>query len=106
MTTTDLKDFGKRELKIAAEILRQYANGDYPEEFYGNEVTIMMNKNSGYVFLTNNDYQVLMLNGEKLEMWYTLPYTGDEGFKEDFEDAKEEDYHHEDWEYIQEILSH
>jgi hypothetical protein len=54
-----------------------------PDDFYNNEVTPMMNMISGNVFLTNSDYQVAMMNGDKLESWYSCPNCGHEGFAED-----------------------
>lgn len=37
----------------------------------------------GYVFLTNSEYQVCMMNGDKLEEWHSCPECGAEGFAED-----------------------
>jgi len=45
----------------------------------------MFNTYSGYVFLTNSEYQVAFMNGNNLEIWYNCPYCGHEGFKEDME---------------------
>ena len=103
--STDLSDFGSREREMAEELLREWRCQGLPEDFYDDEVQIMINMNSGNVFLTNSDYQVAMMNGDRLESFYTLPYEGEEGFKDDFEDAKEDNYHHEDWEYIQEVIN-
>ena len=43
----------------------------------------MLNLKSGYVFLTNSDYQVAMMNGDNLESFYTDFETGEEGFRND-----------------------
>lgn len=104
ITTTDFSDFGYREREEAKELLKAWSEQGLPEDFEDDNVTIMMNLESGYVFLTNDNYQVAMLNGDKLESFYTLPYGGEEGFAEDFKDAKKEDYEPEDWEYIQEVI--
>ena len=80
MTTTNLSDFGYRELKMLEELLRAIREQGLPEDFYNNEVHPMMNLNSGNVFLTNSEYQVAMMNGDKLESFYTLSYHGNEGF--------------------------
>jgi hypothetical protein len=85
LTTTDLSKFGWRERKMAAELLTASCDKGFPEDFNDDEVTVMMNFNSGNVFLTNSDYQVAMMNGDKLESFYTCPYCGHEGFKEDME---------------------
>jgi hypothetical protein len=80
---TDLAQFGYRERKMAAELLTASVNQGFPEGFSDEGVTLAMNMNSGYVFLTNEDYDVAMMNGDKLEMWHNCPYCGHEGFKED-----------------------
>lgn len=103
-TSTDFADFGSREREMARELLNAWNEQGLPEDFEDDNVRIMMNFSSGCVFLTNDDYQVAMMNGNKLESFYTLPYEGEEGFAEDFEDAKEEDYNTEDWAYIKEVI--
>jgi hypothetical protein len=83
ITTTDLADFGSRERGMLIELLVSWREQGLPDDFYGHEVRPMMNRNSGNVFLTNSDYQVAMMNGDKLETWYTCSNCGHEGFKED-----------------------
>jgi len=82
-TKTDLSKFGYRELEIAGELLKKYAENGSPEGFFEDGLQLMMNFNSGNVFLTNSEYQVLMMNGEKLEQFYSCPECGHEGFLED-----------------------
>lgn len=82
-TTTDLTKFGYRERKMAEELLKAWREQGLPEDFYEEEVTIMLNTHSGYVFLTNSEFQVAMLNGDKLESFYTDFETNEEGFKEE-----------------------
>lgn len=83
ITTTDFSRFGYRERKMAEELLMAWREQGLPEDFYDDEVAIMMNLYSGYVFLTNSEYQVAMMNGDQLESFYTDPETGEEGFRED-----------------------
>jgi len=83
ITTTDLAEFGWRELKMAAELLSALIEQGSPDDFESDCIQIMFNRNSGYVFLTNADYQVAMMNGNHLEVWYTDFEDGTEGFKED-----------------------
>lgn len=83
MTTTDLGEFGWRERNMAAELLTVMCDNGLPDDFYDDEVTIMMNMNSGNVFLTNSEFQVAMIYGDALETWYTTPYDGHEGFKDE-----------------------
>lgn len=82
-TTTDLTKFGYRERKLAEELLKAWREQGLPEDFYESEITIMFNTHSGCVFLTNSDFQVAMLNGDKLESFYTDFDTGEEGFKDE-----------------------
>ena len=84
MTTTNLSDFGYREREMAEELLHEWNQGHLPDDFYNDDVKIMMNQYSGYVFLTNSDFQVAMMNGDCLESWYTCPECGNEGFIEEF----------------------
>lgn len=66
-------------------------------------ITVMMNQNSGNVFLTNSEFQVAMLadNGT-LYSFYSSPYEGKEG---SFEDLLTEynDMHHEDQEWFRDV---
>jgi hypothetical protein len=79
--TSDLSRFGHRELKIASKLISTYSE-DVPD-FLGTEVRVYMNTNSGFVFLSDADLSVGMMNGEKLEQWFNCPVCGHEGFKED-----------------------
>lgn len=82
-TTTDLSQFGYREIKMASELLNAWVKNGLPDDFEHDEVTVMMNTNSGNVFLTNSEYQVAMMNGDSLESFYTCPECGHEGFKDE-----------------------
>ena len=94
MTTTDLSQFGNRELGMAGELLTAYSENNLTQlardYFDDSEITVMMNKNSGNVFLTNSDYQVLMMNGDDLDLFITTPY---------------DEMHHEDKEYLLDMMS-
>ena len=83
-TTTDLKDFGFRELKMAAELLQAYCQS--PPDYLGDGVHLMMNSYSGCVFLTDEDFNVAMMNGDDLEQFHSCPECGAEGFAEDLPD--------------------
>ena len=60
-TTTDLQDFGFRELRMAAALLTAYCES--PPEFLSSGVHLMMNMHSGFVFLTDEDFSVAMMSG-------------------------------------------
>lgn len=85
ITTTDLSEFGYREIKMTSELLNAWIESGLPDNFDNDGVTVMMNKNSGNVFLTNTEYQVAMMNGDKLESFYSCPECGHEGFKDEME---------------------
>ena len=100
MTTTDLSKFGFRELEETAQLLTAYINGGVPEDFEEDGVTVMFNQNSGYVFLTNSEFQAAMLDDDgKLYSFYTTPYEGLEGSYEDLMEQYK-DMHEEDKEYM------
>ena len=89
--TNDLTKFGTRELREAGKLLIAYA--DNPPDFLSDGVQVwfykegwphaLANNNSGYVFLSDEDFNVAMLNNGKLEQWFSCSNCGHEGFKED-----------------------
>ena len=85
-TTTDLKDFGFRELRMAADLLTSYCES--PPEFLSNGVHLMMNTHSGCVFLTDEDFSVAMMSGTALEQWHSCPECGAEGFADELPDSE------------------
>ena len=105
--TEDLADFGYREQREAQDLFEAWKSNGLPVDFENNGVRIAFNMNSGYVFLTNSDYQVAMCETNeqgKLELFsfYSSPYEGKEGsFDELLEEYKE--MHPEDQEWFQEI---
>lgn len=94
-TTTNLAQFGARELSEVRDLLNAMLTTGLPSDFSNNEVVPMFNMSSGYVFLTNSDFEVCMVVDGKLESFYTSPYEGLEGFysdlKEQYEEMNEED---------------
>ncbi len=98
MTTTDFSKFGWREREMAADLLKASCENGFPEDFEEDEVTIMMNQDSGNVFFTNADFQVAMMNGDDLESFYSCPQCGHEGFLDKMD-------HNEDDEDYQEYLN-
>jgi len=80
IVTSDLAKFGYRELEIASRLLSAYVK---EPDILGNGVQVFMNMHSGYVFLSDEDYNTAMMNGDKLEIYYCCSECGDEGFLED-----------------------
>jgi hypothetical protein len=62
----NLEGFGFRELDIASKLLSKVSEYGYPRDFSDAGNSLAFNTNSGYVFLTNEDCQVLMLENDKL----------------------------------------
>lgn len=79
----NLEHFGFREIKMAADLMNAYADGKAPRWFDDSGVTVEFNPNSGYVFLVNDECQVLLFNGTDLVGWHYLGYAGNEGTIED-----------------------
>ena len=89
----DLANFGWREINLAADLLRSYASaGQFrdgkqynylPESWDDTGVKLAFDPNSGSVFLTNDDYQVLVNTDAGVAMWYNTPYYGVEGTMEE-----------------------
>lgn len=84
MYTEDLSKFGYRELEILRDILDSYLSNGVPAGFSNHGMRPAFNMHSGYVFLVNEDYDVLMLDDDKkLQYYLSCPECGNEGFKED-----------------------
>lgn len=103
-TTTNLADFGARELYMVEQLLKAMREQGLPDDFYDNEVVPMFNRYSGNVFLTNSEYQVAMINGNDLLSFYFLGYHGYEGFLDDLlTDYDNGNIEREDWEQLADI---
>lgn len=100
ITTTDLSEYGYSELMELELTLKAWRQYGLPKDFNNDEVVPMFNKNSGYVFLTNSDYEVAMLNGDQLESFYSCPECGHEVFLDDMEHGEKDS---ECKEYLKEI---
>lgn len=100
--TEDLADFGFRELKEAGKLLTAISNG-LPDDFDDQGIKIGFNLNSGYVFLTNENYDVAMVDDKgELYSFYSTPYEGVEGSLEDLIEGYD-DLCVEDQEYVDEL---
>ena len=100
--TEDFSKFGFRELDEAGKLLTAIKNG-LPSDFDDEGIKVGFNMNSGFVFLTNSEYQVAMIDDEgKLYSFYSTPYEGREG---SYEELLEEfdNMHPEDQEYMNDL---
>jgi hypothetical protein len=83
--TRDLMDFGTRELRIAAMLLSALKS---PKDYtfrLGEKVALEFNSKSGLVFLVDDNFNVAMLNGDRLEDWLICPQCNAEGFRDTLE---------------------
>ena len=91
--TEDITDIPLHEvvpLLTALDAFRNFRTGNNSTEMFkaswsddGSKVA--MNNQSGYVFLTNEDYQVAMIENEKLTMFLNCGECGNEGLEGEFE---------------------
>jgi len=101
--TEDLADFGFREQEEAKDLFQAWRESGLPIDFENNGVKIAFNMNSGYVFLTNSEYQVAMcIEGEnnklELQSFYSSPYEGREGFFDELlEEYKDMCWQSQEW---------
>ncbi len=103
IVTSDLAEFGNRELDEVEKLIKAKNKSGFPEDFYDKDVAIFFNKNSGYVFFSNEDCQVCLCDEDgDLFSWYNTPYEGEEGFIFDLADRYYE-LHAEDRKYVKEI---
>lgn len=90
IVTVDLSKFGWRELRLAEQLLKAWREQGLPNDFYYGDIKLGFNTHSGCVFLSNEDFQVAMMNGDNLESFYTDFETGEEGFLDELsQEAKE-----------------
>lgn len=97
--TNDLSKFGYIELKETARLLNAYVDNG-KNILDGDGVKVGFNPNSGCVFLVDEDYNVAMMNGDDLELWYNCPICGHEGFLEDMQHGEDDE---ECQEYLKDI---
>ena len=106
--TSNLADFGRRELAELRDILTAWIDNGLPEDFYDEGVTVAFNRNSGFVFLTNEDYQAAILGDDgQLYSWYFTPYYGHEGTYYDLIDEVDDwaDDVSDDYEYLKDLAT-
>lgn len=102
VVTADLSKFGCREIDMAAELLQALTRASRSptiDRRYMDGLTINMNINSGYVFLSDENYNCYMMNGDQLEQYLSSPYDGHEGFYDELVDQYG-DMHPDDKEWL------
>jgi hypothetical protein len=103
MLVTELSEFPKNALAELGKLLVEYGKGTYEHPYFCQRgVHGCLNTTSGFIFLSDEDYNVLMINEEtdQLEGWYHMPYGGEDGFFSDLVYAYEDDWYEDDKEYL------
>lgn len=95
IVTSDLTKFGFRELDMAADVLKAYANNKNNVDFSDDNVNVFMNTHSGKVFLSDKDYNVGVLENGEIVKFYSCPNCGNEGTQSE---GKEEGHDFEKYE--------
>ncbi len=81
-----LAAFGSRERFMAGELLLAWSNETWASDtdHLEDDTKLEFNPNSGYVYLVDEDFNVVMLNSnDKLENWLYCFDCGTEGFRSD-----------------------
>lgn len=91
------------ERKEVQNIITAWNEHGLPNNFYEDGVKFAFNRNSGNVFLVNEEYQVAMMNEDKLDIWYSSPYHGHEGFIDELIDMMDDSWHEDDIEWLNDI---
>lgn len=88
------------ERKEVQNIITAWNEKGLPSDFEEENVRFAFNRNSGNVFLINDEHQVAMMNGDKLESFYSSPYEGYEGFIDDLIDMADDSWHEDDIDWL------
>jgi hypothetical protein len=96
-----------RETYLQDELLKLYRSNSFTtlaRNTFGELKRVGFNPNSGDVWLEDEDYNVLMVNNGKLDLFINTPYGGIEGFLSDILDENNlNDLHEEDKAYLLEL---
>lgn len=98
----DIMSCYTERLEVQA-IITAWNEKGLPTDFYDEGVKFAFNKNSGNVFLVNDEYQCAMMNDDKLDIWYSSPYDGHEGFIDELFDSVDDHWHEDDIEWLNDI---
>ncbi|HUD45167.1 MAG TPA: hypothetical protein VMR41_06490 [Patescibacteria group bacterium] len=83
LITADFSQFGIRELIFAQRLIKAYT--EEGADFLNSGITINFNTHSGYVFLSDDDYNVGVLDEEETHIvqFFSCPECGYEGTQHD-----------------------
>ena len=91
IVTSDFSEFGPNELKEVLALLTLYCKDEFEgENNLGDGLKVAWNKESGCVFLHDEEYITYMINEKgKLEEWLFCGYCGEEKFRSEFDQGSE-----------------
>ena len=102
----DLSKLGDREIFMLADMLKLWASSKITQiaadNFYPIK-TFGFNANSGNVFLIDDNYQIVMEADGELDLFISLPYSGEEGFSYEFQGRDRGEFNSEDVEYLESL---
>lgn len=105
MRINNSENLGYRELNMVRNLLNAWLDDGLPNDFNDEFEDITVDFNFNKAYLANADGQVAMLNGDKIESYYTTPNQGVKGFLEDLvksvESGEIDDY--DDMKYVLEL---
>ena len=93
--TQDFSKFGQREREIACQLLSTYGTDNDKTLFLDGPVAVEFNPYSGFVFLVDADYNVGIMEGDKLVNYFSCPHCGHEETQTNFRDQAEGECCHE-----------
>ena len=102
----DLSELGIRENLILSDLLKMWAEGKMTKnaaDVFDSLKAFGFNASSGNVFLIDDNYNVLMDAGGELDLFISLPYSGEEGFPYEFEGRDKGEFNSEDVEYLESL---
>ena len=89
---TDLAKFGTSDLAEAGKLLTTLNTHQDDTKHLGDGVYVCLNTNSGFVFLSDEDYNVAMMSGHQLVDFHNCPNCGNEAlapyFRSEFADSE------------------
>ena len=102
---SDIITFGRA---TTIKLLQAWGEQGLPSDFDNEGIRLARNRQRGYVFFVNDEHQCAMMNGDKLESFYSSPYDRHKGFIDElFEEylKNKDSWHIEDAEWLLEIKS-
>jgi len=89
--TQDYSEFGAIEREEAGTLLSTYGTSKDDTLFLENDIKVEFNPNSGNVFLVDGDYNCAMMNGDRLENFFSCPNCGNEELQSYFREECKDD---------------